>query len=95
MRSVGGSREHASARSANSALPARDLIRDLVRAEPALDGPRNGRGDGAEQRTETEPDRRHVDLVLAALGRALALSVRTGTYCSYRPVDELLVEWQL
>ena len=30
-----------------------------------------------------------------ALGRVLALSVRTGTYCSYQPIDEMRIVWEL
>src|SRR5262245_41309536 len=53
-----------------AALAARDLVRDLVGADAALDGLRDGRSDRAEQGPETEADRGHVDLAVATLDRA-------------------------
>ena len=48
--------------------------------------------------TVTKAVRNAIELIRAndgALGRALALTVDTGTYCSYEPVDEFRVEWEL
>jgi tetratricopeptide (TPR) repeat protein len=48
--------------------------------------------------TVTKAVRNAIELIREndpPLGRVLALTVRTGTYCSYQPTDELRVEWEL